>query len=65
MMKVKNHLQTSFIFILIGLANMSISSQEIKMFSEGASYGYSECYGPPALKGSGCYGYSEKVKKYS
>lgn len=41
------------------LSNMI--SQEIKMFPEGAFYGYLSCFGPPGIPGAGCYGQSDSV----
>lgn len=39
----------------------TMTSQEIKMYPEGAVYGYLSCFGPPGIPGAGCYGRSEPV----
>lgn len=47
-------------FITVFIQSIVIS-QEIKMYPEGAFYGYVSCYGPPGLPGAGCYGQSDSV----
>ncbi|GEM_PF-4509617 len=54
-------MKSSFLSFFILIFFYSLAAQEIKMFPEGAIYGYVSCFGPPGLKGSGCHGEIQAV----
>ena len=50
-----------FLLFNLILVLSNVISQEIKMYPEGALYGYVSCSGPPGIPGAGCMGNSDSV----